>query len=101
RIGYADHNGHPYNSIGRWLVAQGELSLSQASMEGIKVWARRNPQRLSELLNANPSYVFFRELPATNDGPLGALGVPLTEQRSIAIDPRNIPLGAPVFLSTT
>ncbi|MDR1936506.1 MAG: transglycosylase, partial [Candidatus Accumulibacter sp.] len=34
-------------------------------------------------------------------GPQGALGVPLTPGRSIAVDPRHVPLGAPVFLSTT
>jgi membrane-bound lytic murein transglycosylase A len=101
RIGYADHNGHPYQSIGRWLVAQGELSADKASMEGIKGWARDNPHRLSELLNTNPSYVFFRELPGGAGGPTGAQGVPLTEGRSLAIDPRTVPLGAPVFLSTT
>lgn len=101
RVGYADQNGHPYQSIGRWLVAQGELSLDQASMEGIKRWARDNPRRLTALLNANPSYVFFRELPAANGGPLGALGVPLSAGRSIAVDPRYIPLGAPVFLAST
>lgn len=53
------------------------------------------------MLNANPSYVFFRELPATQGGPLGALGVPLTPERSLAIDPRAIPLGAPLWLATT
>ncbi|MBL8463718.1 MAG: murein transglycosylase A [Thauera sp.] len=101
RIGYADQNGHPYQSIGRWLVAQGELTLDKASMEGIKRWAQDNPQRLQELLNANPSYVFFREMPASGGGPVGALGVPLSEGRSIAVDPRFVPLGAPVFLATT
>lgn len=101
RIGYADQNGHPYNSIGRWLVAQGELRLDQASMQGIKTWARENPHRLSEMLNTNPSYVFFRELPPSSGGPIGAQGVPLTAERSIAIDPRYVPLGAPVFLATT
>ncbi|MBI1905948.1 MAG: murein transglycosylase A [Rhodocyclales bacterium] len=101
RIGYADQNGHPYQSIGRWLVAQGELALDQASMQGIKSWAQAHPQRLAEMLNTNPSYVFFRELPASGDGPTGALGVPLTANRSIAVDPRHIPLGAPVFLATT
>ncbi len=101
RVGYADQNGHPYRSIGRWLVDQGELKLEQASMEGIKAWGRANPSRLSDLLNVNPSYVFFRELPSHSGGPLGALGVPLTEGRSIAVDPRVIPLGAPVFLATT
>lgn len=101
RVGYADQNGHPYRSIGRWLIDQGELSLDRASMQGIKDWARRNPQRLTELLNVNPSYVFFRELPNDLPGPLGALGVPLTAERSIAIDPTAIPLGAPVWLATT
>lgn len=101
RIGYADHNGHPYQSIGRWLVDQGELQLEQASMDGIKAWVHRNPDRLDELLNVNPSYVFFRELPAGNDGPLGALSVALTPGRSIAVDPAYVPLGAPVFLATT
>ncbi|WP_420544438.1 murein transglycosylase A [Thauera aminoaromatica] len=101
RVGYADQNGHPYQSIGRWLVAQGELTLDKASMDGIKRWAQDNPRRLQELLNANPSYVFFRELPASGGGPVGALGVPLSEGRSIAVDPRYVPLGAPVFLSTT
>jgi membrane-bound lytic murein transglycosylase A len=101
RIGYADQNGHPYQSIGRWLVAQGELTLDQASMQGIKRWAQAHPERLAEMLNTNPSYVFFREMPASGDGPTGALGVPLTDRRSIAVDPRHIPLGAPVFLATT
>jgi len=101
RIGYADQNGHPYQSIGRWLVTQGELPLEKASMDGIKNWARVNPHRLAELLHSNPSYVFFREMPATVGGPTGALGVPLTAGRSLAVDPRTIPLGAPVFLATT
>jgi len=101
RIGYAEHNGHPYKSIGRWLVEEGELELHQASMQGIKQWAEDNPHRLEEMLNVNPSYVFFRELPPSDDGPIGAQGVPLTAERSIAIDPKYIPMGAPVFLNTT
>lgn len=101
RVGFAEQNGHPYRSIGRWLVDNGELTLDQASMQGIKDWVQRNPARLSALLNTNPSYVFFRELPNHQGGPLGALGVPLTTERSIAIDPRFVPLGAPVWLATT
>ncbi|TCS72630.1 membrane-bound lytic murein transglycosylase A [Sulfuritortus calidifontis] len=101
RVGYADQNGHPYKSIGKWLVDQGELTLDKASMQGIKDWARKNPEKLATLLNTNPSYVFFRELPNHLSGPLGALGVPLTAERSVAIDPRAIPLGAPIWLATT
>ncbi|UCV08525.1 murein transglycosylase A [Dechloromonas denitrificans] len=101
RLNYADQNGHTYQSIGRLLVERGELKLEEASMQGIQAWARANPGRLDDLLNANPSYVFFREMPNGKDGPVGALGVPLTAERSIAIDPRSVPLGVPVFLATT
>jgi membrane-bound lytic murein transglycosylase A len=101
RVGYADQNGYPYRSIGRWLVERGELPLEKASMQGIKTWARQNPERLVELLHHNARYVFFRELPGDLPGPLGALGVPLTAERSIAVDPRFVPLGAPVYIATT
>ncbi len=100
RLAYANQNGHPYKSIGRYLVEKGELKLEQASAQGIKAWLAAHPSRQQELLNANPSYVFFKEekLHDDKEGPKGALGVPLTAQRSIAIDPQYLPLGAPVFL---
>ncbi len=103
RLAYADQNGHPYRSIGRYLVDKGEMTLDQASAQNIKVWFAANPGRRQELLNANPSYVFFKEekLIDPNKGPKGALGVPLTAQRSIAVDPQFVPLGVPVFLATT
>jgi membrane-bound lytic murein transglycosylase A len=100
RLGYAEHNGHPYRSLGRYLVERGEMTLEQASMQSIKAWAAANPDRYQEALNQNPSYVFFRELPATG-GPLGAMGVPLEGGYSIAVDPQHVPLGAPVYLATT
>jgi membrane-bound lytic murein transglycosylase A len=103
RLGYANQNGHPYKSIGRWLVEQGELTLGQASMQGIKGWVAANPHRRQELLHQNPSVVFFRELPVSQDpteGPIGSLGVPLTAGRSIAVDPQFVALGLPVFLRT-
>ena len=101
RLNYADQNGHAYQSIGRILVERGELKLEEASIQGIRNWARANPGKLNGLLNANPSYVFFREVADTGKGPIGALGVPLTAERSIAVDPRSIPLGTPVFMATT
>jgi membrane-bound lytic murein transglycosylase A len=100
-VGYADQNGLAYQSIGRLLIDKGELTLDKASMQGIKEWARKHPARLRELLNHNPSYVFFQELPNNLPGPLGALGVPILAERVLAIDPKFIPLGAPVVLSTT
>ena len=101
KVGYADQNGYPYVSLGKKLVEAGELKLEEASMQGIKNWAEKNPDKLPALLAQNPSYVFFRESPESLTSPLGALGVPLTDEYSLAVDPHTIPLGAPVFLSTT
>ncbi len=109
RVGYADQNGHPYRSIARVLIDRGELTLERASMQAIREWGQRNPDKLASLLDENPSYVFFREVPAPVpgtleaeiDGPLGTLGVPLARERTIAVDARAIPLGAPVWLATT
>jgi membrane-bound lytic murein transglycosylase A len=80
------------------------MTRGEASMQGISQWAKRNPDRVNEMLNANPRFVFFKELPSNVDadlGPNGALGVPLTSERSIAVDLQAMPLGAPVFLATT
>ena len=103
RVAYAEQNGYPYKSIGRYLVDKGELTLEQASAQSIKTWYASHPARQQELLNANPSYVFFKEekLIDPSKGPKGSLGVPLTPQRSIAVDTQFLPLGVPVFLSTT
>ena len=103
RLAYANQNGRPYRSRGRYLLDRGELKPGQASSQQIRQWIRRNPERLREVLDFNPSYVFFREerIDDPSEGPKGALGVPLTPERSIAIDPRHIPLGAPVFVDTT
>lgn len=100
RLAYADQNGHPYRSLGRYLVDRGEMTLDQASMQGIKTWAAANPGKLQDALNVNASYVFFRESTDPR-GIVGALGVPLVPQYSLAVDRRFIPLGAPVFLATT
>lgn len=107
RVGFGGTNNQPYRSIGRWLLDRGEITPAQATMQGIKAWARANPARVTSLLDTNPRFVFFREMPSTpavsagGDGPIGALGVPLTPERSIAVDPASIPLGTPVFLETT
>ena len=103
RLAYAEQNGHPYKAIGRWLVEQGELTVPQATAQGIKAWIAAHPTRRQELFNVNPSTIFFKEerLPDPSIGPKGALGVPLTPARSVAIDPQFLPLGAPVWLATT
>lgn len=101
QVGYADQNGHPYRSMGRELIHKGELSRHKVSMQSIKAWAKKNKKKLQQFMNANPSVVFFRELPPGLPGPIGALGVPITAERSVAVDRKFIPLGAPIILSTT
>ena len=109
RLGYADQNGHPYRSIARVLIDRGDLPRERASLQGISAWAKAHPGETRALLDENPSYVFFREVPAPApgsldariDGPIGTLGVPLLAERTIAVDARSIPLGAPIFLATT
>jgi membrane-bound lytic murein transglycosylase A len=103
RLAYAGTNDHPYRSVGRWLIDQRELQAGQATWPAIKEWAHRNPKRLNDLLWTNPRYVFFREelLPDPAVGPRGAQGVPLTPGRSIAVDPKSVPYGTPVWIDTT
>jgi membrane-bound lytic murein transglycosylase A len=100
RIAFAAHNDQPYQSVGRWLIARGELSVASASWPAIRDWARRHPERVNELLWSNPRYVFFREeaLPDTAVGPRGAQGVALTGGRSLAVDPQSVPYGTPLWL---
>ena len=101
QVGYSNQNGHPYRSMGLALIKKGELKRNKVSMQSIKSWAKRNKRKLQKFLNANPSTVFFRELPSGLPGPIGSLGVPISSQRSVAVDRKFIPLGAPIFLSTT
>lgn len=102
RVAFAGTNEHPYKSVGRWLIDQGQVR--DASWPGIKAWIAQNPQRVQELLWSNPRFVFFREeaIPASDVdvGPRGAQGVPLTAGRSIAVDPGSIPYGTPVWLAS-
>ncbi len=96
RVGYAAQNGHPYHAIGRTLVELGELELADASLQSIDAWLRANPDRAREMMAKNRSYVFFREI--RGEGPVGAQGVALTTERSLAVDRRYLPLGVPVWL---
>ena len=103
RMAFADVNGRPYRAIGRYLVDQGEMTVEQATAPALREWLLQHPERQQEVFNQNPSVVFFREEKIADpaQGPRGALGVPLTPGRSVAIDPRWLPLGAPLYLSTT
>jgi membrane-bound lytic murein transglycosylase A len=103
RVGYADQNGLPYRAIGRDLIEIGALTPESVSLQSIRQWLKANPDRAKEIMARNKSYIFFRENAELNpkDGPLGAQSVPLTAGRSLAVDPRHVPLGSPVWLDTT
>lgn len=103
RVGFAGHNGHPFKPLSAWLVSQGELKQNQASGDGIRAWAKANPQRVNDLVNANPRVVFFQESPLLDPdtGPAGAEGVPLTPGRSLAVDRDAIPLGTLLWMDST
>ena len=102
RLAFAGHNGQPFRAVGRWLVEQGEVRPDATSWPALRAWALQNPQRADELRWSNPRVVFFREepLPDPQVGPRGALGVPLTPGRSIAVDAQSLPLGTPLWLDT-
>ncbi len=100
RVGYAGMNGREYRSIGQELVRRGVYQPHQVSAQVIRNWVGRNPVDGRALLQHNPSYVFFRELSnvAPENGPLGAMNRSITAMRSVAVDPRYTPLGAPVWI---
>lgn len=100
-VGYADQNGHPFRSIALALHNQYHIPLNQTSYHHVKAWAEKHPKTIRKLLAENPSYVFFKLEPDNLAGPIGTLGVPLLPSAAIAIDQRVIPLGVPVFLSST
>jgi membrane-bound lytic murein transglycosylase A len=96
-VGYSGSNGRPYRSIGRYLIDHGLLEREHLSMQSIRKFLTTHPALVQEVLNFNPSYVFFRTL---EDGPLGNIGVPLTPGRSIALDSKLFPKGALGFISS-
>ena len=96
RIGYAGQNGHPYTAIGKELIARGALTKDNVSMQAIREWLAGHPDQAAEIMNINKSYVFFTEI--TGEGPLGGENVPLTPERSMAIDRSLFPYGLPFWL---
>ncbi|KFG90498.1 MltA domain-containing protein [Sphingobium herbicidovorans NBRC 16415] len=95
RIGYDGQNGRDYTGIGKLMKDRGLIQAG--SMQDIMAWLRANPVEGAKIMDENKSFVFFREL--TGAGPLGALGVPVTPEATVAADPKYVPLGAPVLLS--
>lgn len=95
RVGYAGNNGRTYRAIGSVLVERGVYRRDEVTAPVIKAWLRANPSQAPDLMRTNPRYVFFSARPGSgDDGPPGALGVPLVPWRSVAVDPKIVPLGS-------
>jgi membrane-bound lytic murein transglycosylase A len=95
-VNYQASNGRPYRSIGRYMIEREFLGREEMSMQAIRKYLTDHPEVLDEVLNYNPSYVFFRRV---EKGPLGSLNVLLTPGRSVALDPKVFPRGALGFIS--
>ena len=101
RVNYDGKNGHPYTSVGRYLVEQGYMTKGEVTLQSLRRWLRADPERGKKAMWQNASFVFFRELQSEGAlGPLGALSVPLTPGRSLAVDPAFHPLGAPIYVTS-
>ncbi|MDB5532723.1 MAG: Membrane-bound lytic murein transglycosylase [Hyphomicrobiales bacterium] len=104
RLGYAGRNGHPYTSIGKALVDEGQIPMSEMSLNRLKAWVRDNGQGANgagrKLMQRNRSYVFFKrsDALAPDQGPIGGEGVELTPLRSIAVDRRLWAYGLPFWI---
>jgi membrane-bound lytic murein transglycosylase A len=92
RVGYSERNGRPYRSIGRYLIERGLISEEEMSMQAIRRCLESRPDIIEEVLNYNPSYVFFRDL--GENPPVGSIQVPITPGRTLALDSRLFPPGA-------
>jgi membrane-bound lytic murein transglycosylase A len=99
RVGFAGSNGLPFYAIGRALIDEGRVDRDKVSMQAIRDWLRANPDQAKEIMARNKRYIFFRLI--EGEGPVGAQGVALTAGRSLAVDPKHLPLGAPLWLDTT
>ncbi|MBT3388073.1 MAG: murein transglycosylase [Desulfobacula sp.] len=97
RVQYAAVNGRPYSSIGRYLINKNEIPREEMSMQAIRQWLDKHPNRVDEVLSQNKSYVFFKE---GTGGPYGSLGVTVNAFRSLATDSRLFPKGALCFIET-
>lgn len=98
-LGYAGQNGHPYTAIGKVMVDSGYLSKLNLSMQSIRAYLNKHPEKIEQILNQNDSYIFFQQL--KHGEALGAQGVGLTQGYSLAVDMRYVPLGMPVWLTTS
>jgi membrane-bound lytic murein transglycosylase A len=97
-LGFDGSNNRPYTAIGTVLVEMGVMKKEDATWPAIRDWLKRNPQQARDVMRKNERYIFFRD--TRTSAPIGAEGVPLTAQRSMAVDPSLTPYGTPIWIDT-
>ncbi len=97
-IGFDGSNNRPYTAIGGVLVERGVFPRDEANWPAIRNWLKRNPQDGREVMRKNERYIFFRD--TRTAAAAGSEGVPLTAQRSLAVDIRFTPYGTPIWVDT-
>jgi membrane-bound lytic murein transglycosylase A len=98
RVAFAARNNQPFSGISNYLVDQGYLNRSQLNSESIRNWLKNNPDKADEAMNINAAYIFFKI--TEGEYVVGGQGVPLTAERSLAVDSDIIPYGMPLWLET-
>ncbi len=99
QLGYAGNNGYTFKSVSTEMKRRGMRPKDGFTAQGVLAFLKKqNPTVLKQLLQTNPRYIFYKE---NGVGPIGSLGVVLTPQRSLAVDPTYVPLGTPIFLNTS
>ena len=97
-IGFDGSNNRPYTAIGGVLAEMGVMRRDEANWPAIRDWLKRNPQDGREVMRKNERYIFFKD--TRSSAATGSEGVPLTAQRSLAVDIKFTPYGTPIWIDT-
>jgi len=98
RLSYAGKNQHPFNAISNEMFDRGLISKEEYNSKGVRNWLKNNPEKADEIMNLNNSFTFFKIF--DSEYVMGAQGVPLTPERSLAVDSEIMPFGAPLWVET-
>jgi membrane-bound lytic murein transglycosylase A len=97
-LGFDGSNNRPYTAIGTVLVEMGVMQKDAATWPAIRDWLKRNPQQARDVMRKNERYIFFKDTKSQSAS--GSEGVPLTAQRSLAVDVTLTPFGTPIWIDT-
>ncbi len=98
RLSYGGRNNHPFTAISNPMVEKKLIPRGKANSATVRDWLKENPTQADEIMNINDAYTFFKVF----DGEyvIGAQNVPLTPERSLAIDDEMLPYGSLMWIET-